>query len=65
VRAFVGKEETDAFKAQSNAYVDKLRAAGVDATSHVVDGCDHFDLIYDLITPGTELGDTTIGLLRA
>lgn len=65
VRSFVGEQETDAFKAQSAAYVDKLVAAGVDATSRVVAGRDHFDLIYDLITPGTELGDTTIGLLRA
>ena len=63
VRAFVGEEETTAFKAQTTAYVDKLVAAGVDAASHVVAGCDHFDLIYDLITPGTLLGDTTIGLL--
>lgn len=65
VRAFVGEDETDAFKAQSNTYVDKLAAAGIDATSRVVAGRDHFDLIYDLITPGTELGETTIGLLRA
>lgn len=65
VHAFVGEEETQAFKAQSSAYVEKLQATGLDATSHVIDGRDHFDLIYDLITPGTELGDTTIGLLRA
>jgi len=65
VRAFVGEEETDAFKAQSNAYVAKLGAAGVDATSRVVAGRDHFDLIYDLITPGTEIGDTTTAVLRA
>jgi arylformamidase len=64
VRAFVGEEETQAFKAQSNAYVEKLRTAGLDATSQIIAGRDHFDLIYDLITPGTELGDTTIGLLR-
>lgn len=63
VRAFVGDEETDAFKAQTAAYVEKLFNAGVDATAHVVAGRDHFDLIYDLITPGTLLGDTTIGLL--
>jgi arylformamidase len=65
VRAFVGEEETASFKSQSDAYVDKLVAAGVDATSRVVAGRDHFDLIYDLVTPGTQLGDTTIGLLRA
>ena len=64
VRAFVGEEETQAFKAQSNAYVEKLRTAGLDATSQIIADRDHFDLIYDLITPGTELGDTTIGLLR-
>lgn len=64
VRAFVGGEETQAFKAQSNAYVEKLQTAGLDATSQIIAGRDHFDLIYDLITPGTELGDTTIGLLQ-
>ncbi len=64
VRAFVGEEETRAFKAQSDTYVGKLAAAGVDATCRVVAGRDHFDLIYDLLTPGTDLGDTTIGLLR-
>ncbi len=63
VRAFVGEEETAAFKSQSATYVDKLSAAGIDATSHVVAGRDHFDLIYDLITPGTVLGDTTLGLM--
>jgi arylformamidase len=64
VRAFVGEEETATFKSQSSTYVDKLRAASVDATYRVVTGRDHFDLIYDLLTPGTDLGDTTIGLLR-
>lgn len=64
VRAFVGDEETATFKAQSSAYVDKLRTAGLDATCRTVAGRDHFDLIYDLVTPGTDLGDTTIGLLR-
>lgn len=63
IRAFVGEQETDAFKTQSAAYVDKLVAAGLDATSQIVDGCDHFDLIYDLLTPGTPLGDTTLELL--
>ena len=64
VRAFVGAQETDSFKAQSNAYVDKLLASGVDAASRIVEGRDHFDLIYDLIAPGTELGDATIELLQ-
>lgn len=64
VRAFVGDEETVTFKTQSNEYIDKLRTAGVDATCRIVAGRDHFDLIYDLLTPGTDLGDTTIGLLR-
>lgn len=65
VRAFVGEQETPAFKAQSDAYVEKLRFMGIDATSRIVSGRDHFDLIYDLLTPGSDLGDTTIGLLRA
>lgn len=63
VHAFVGEHETDAFKAQSVSYVEKLTGAGLDASAHIVAGRDHFDLIYDLITPGTSLGDKTLGLL--
>lgn len=59
----VGSQETSAFKDQSAAYSKKLAEAGVAVTNRIVDGCDHFDLIYDLLTPGTLLGDTTIGLL--
>ena len=65
VRGFVGEQETEAFKSQTSAYVTKLTAAGIDASTHIVAGRDHFDLIYDLITPGTVLGDTTLGLLEA
>jgi hypothetical protein len=35
----------------------------VAATALEVPGRDHFDLIYDLLTPGTPLGDITISLL--
>ena len=63
VHTVVGAEETEAFKGQSREYRDKLAAAGLDTQHHEVDGRDHFDLIYDLITPGTTLGDITIPLL--
>ena len=63
VHTIVGDEETASFKRQSTDYATKLTAAGVDATNHVVTGRDHFDLIYDLLSPGTLLGDTTIELL--
>ena len=63
VVALWGREETEAFKSQSRTYAEKLAAAGVPASTVEVAGCDHFDLIYDLISPGTSLGDTTIGLL--
>lgn len=63
VVALWGAEETETFKSQSRTYVDKLAAAGVLASTVEVAGRDHFDLIYDLITPGTPLGDTTIGML--
>jgi arylformamidase len=58
-----GEEETSAFKQQSRDYVTKLRDSGVAATTLEAPGRDHFDLIYDLLAPGTPLGDTTISLL--
>ena len=58
-----GEQETEAFKQQSRNYVDRLSAAGVAASTLEAPGRDHFDLIYDLLTPGTPLGDTTISLL--
>ena len=64
-RTVVGFEETAAFKQQSADYATKLASSGVDATNHVVDGRDHFDLIYDLVSPGTLLGDMTIEILNS
>lgn len=63
VHTIVGSAETEAFKRQSAGYAAKLAAAGVDARNEEVTGRDHFDLIYDLLAPGTALGDTTIELL--
>lgn len=63
VHTIVGDEETTAFKRQSADYSAKLAGAGVDTRNDVVPGRDHFDLIYDLLTPGTVLGDATIELL--
>ena len=63
VVAVWGEEETGAFKHQSRGYVTKLSAGGVNATTLEAPGRDHFDLIYDLLTPGTPLGDTIISLL--
>ena len=65
VHTIVGDEETTAFKRQSAEYSAKLTGAGVDARNNVVAGRDHFDLIYDLLTPGTLLGDATIELLTS
>lgn len=63
VVAVWGEEETDSFKQQSRDYVARLTAHGVAATTLESPGRDHFDLIYDLLTPGTTLGDTTLSLL--
>lgn len=63
VHTIVGDEETSSFKSQSADYATKIVAAGVGACNSVVPGRDHFDLIYDLLTPGTMLGDATIDLL--
>ncbi|MEI8323007.1 MAG: alpha/beta hydrolase [Actinomycetes bacterium] len=59
-----GQHETAAFKAQSTTYALHLAAGGNSAAHFEVNECDHFDLIYDLITPGTPLGDATLHLLN-
>ena len=58
----VGEHETAEFKGQSSDYAAALRAHGVPVDELVIAGRNHFDVILDLATPGTELGDRTLRL---
>jgi arylformamidase len=58
-----GEHETNSFKDQSHNYAEHLTAGGCNVAQIEVEGCDHFDVIYDLITPATPLGDATLQLL--
>ncbi len=58
-----GGNETSEFKAQSTSFATALESAGVQVSSLQVDGRNHFDVILDLATAGTELGDAVARLL--
>ena len=58
-----GQHETEAFASQSNDYAEHLRAGGLNPVTIEVPDRDHFDVIYDLVTPGTPLGDATLNAL--
>jgi arylformamidase len=61
---FWGEHETAAFKRQSQAWTAHLRRLGVGVTTSTeVPGRNHFDVILDLTTPQTALGDATIALI--
>jgi arylformamidase len=55
-----GDNETDAFKAQSHAYAERLRAAGLSVHEHECVDRNHFDIVYDLAEPATPLGALTL-----
>jgi arylformamidase len=52
----VGEIETAEFQRQSRDYAAACAASGVDCTSMVVPGRNHFDLPFDLADPATVLG---------
>jgi arylformamidase len=56
-----GDNETDAFKAQSRAYAARLAAAGTQVSSVECAGRHHFDIVEDLVRPGTPLGRLALG----
>jgi arylformamidase len=58
-----GEHETTSFKNQSRSYAELLTAGGCNVAQIEVEEHDHFDVIYDLITPATPLGDATLQLL--
>ena len=58
-----GEHETTSFKNQSRSYAELLTAGGCNVAQIEVEEHDHFDVIYDLVTPATPLGDATLQLL--
>lgn len=59
----VGRYESDEFIQQNKAYGEHLRHQGTAVETMVVEGKDHFDLPYDLLTRGTQVGDWTLSRL--
>jgi arylformamidase len=60
-----GAIETDAFKAQSQVFADALRAAGTGCEDFETPARNHFDLVFDLLEPGTRLGRGTRAMLAS
>lgn len=60
-----GDNDTAAFAAQSRAYADMLRAAGVAVCDFECAGRHHFDIVDDLVRPDTPLGSASVGTWRA
>jgi arylformamidase len=58
-----GAVETQTFKQQSLAMVERLRAVGTPCRTFEVPARNHFDVIMDLVKPGTLLGDATAQLM--
>lgn len=58
-----GEIETHAFKEQSRAYADYLDASGGQAIVHEIAGRNHFDIVFDLAAPDTQLGQLVIPFL--
>jgi arylformamidase len=55
-----GDNETDAFKAQSRAYVAHLRSSGVRVNDLECAGRHHFDIVDDLTDSSSALGGVTL-----
>lgn len=60
----VGRHESDEFVRQNREFADHLRRAVTTVSDVVVDGRDHFDLPYDLLAPGTAVGDWVLDVLE-
>lgn len=58
-----GEVETDEFKRQSSDFARQLGQAGSNCLSFEVPGKNHFDIVLDLLQPGTRLGDATRDLI--
>lgn len=58
-----GAIETDEFKRQGIDFARQLGQAGSNCLTFEVPGKNHFDIVLDLLQPGTRLGDATRDLI--
>jgi arylformamidase len=58
-----GENETNEFKRQSRSFASKLKESGFRETSLEVNGANHFDIVFDIASPGTTLGRATLNLI--
>lgn len=60
-----GEVETAEFKRQSRWFASKLQGGGFPVSVLEVAGANHFDIVFGLADPATQLGRATIELIRA
>ena len=60
----VGRHESDEFIRQNAEYAQHVAQVGTHTECIVVDHRDHFNLPYDLLKEGTEVGDWTLRILK-
>lgn len=60
----VGRHESDEFIRQNAEYAQHLSTVGTQTDCIVVENRDHFNLPYDLLKQGTEVGDWTLNVLK-
>lgn len=61
---FVGAEETDGFKAQSESFHQLRRAAGLNSVYAELEGRNHFSIIRDVSDPESPIGCAIADLLN-
>lgn len=59
----VGEHESSEFIRQNAEYAQHLQQAGTNTQCAVVQQRDHFDLPYDLLVPGTTVGEWVLNIL--
>ncbi len=59
------ENETPEFKRQSRSFASKLQTGGFPVSKLEVAGANHFDIVFELADPDTQLGRATIELIRA
>src|SRR5262249_7799851 len=62
--AAVGGDESEEFLRQSQAIAESWNKVGVDATSLVVDGTNHFTVVDELVRTDSELLALMVALAR-
>jgi arylformamidase len=60
----VGRHEPPEFIRQNAEYAESLARQGVNVTTSVLEDRDHFDLPYDLLQRGTQVGDWCLNILK-